>query len=137
MDKRLFFLLNMAQRKLFNHVDKICEEQLDAPVTQLAALMFICKNSGCQQKDLSRALSLNKSGITTLVRRMEKNGLIERKSSATDGRASKLYPTPGGLKKVMELGPYLEQLNQGFAEAFTADEIATVLKFLNFILKRF
>ncbi len=137
MDKRLFFMLNMAQRKLFNHIDKICEEQLDAPVTQLAALMYVCKNSGCQQSDLAQALALNKSGVTTLVRRMEKNTLLERRTSDHDGRAMQLFPTPDGLKKVMQLGPYIDQLNQGFRDAFSDEEIATVLKFLNYILKRF
>lgn len=137
MDKRLFFLLNMAQRKLFHHVDKVCEEQLQAPVTQLAALMFVCKQAGCQQKDLARALALNKSAVTTLVRRMEKNTLLERRSSDQDGRASQLFPTPEGVAKVMELGPYIDELNQGFAEHFSDEEITTVLKFLNFIIKRF
>lgn len=137
MDKRLFFLLNMAQRKLFNHIDKMCEEQLDAPVTQLAALMYVCKHSGCQPRDLAQALALNKSGVTTLVRRMEKNNLLERRASDSDGRAVTLYSTPAGVKKVMDLGPYLDQLNQGFQDAFSEEEIATVLKFLNFILKRF
>lgn len=137
LDKRLFFLLNMAQRKLFNHVDKLCEQQLDAPVTQLAALLYVCKQPGCQQKDLAQALALNKSGITTLVRRMENNQLLERKSSAADARASQLYATATGLQKAQQLGPYIDELNQGFADHFSDEEITTVLKFLNFIIKRF
>ena len=73
MDKRLFFLLNMAQRKLFNHVDQACDQVFDASVTQLAALLFIVKHSGCLQKDVARALSLNKSAVTGLIIR-RRNG---------------------------------------------------------------
>lgn len=137
LDKRLFFLLNMAQRKLFNHVDQVCEEQLDASVTQLAALIYICKHTGCVQKDLTVALGLKKPAVTGLISRMEKNNLLQRKPCADDARAMRLYPTAQGIEKANSLAPYIQQLNQQFEAHFSQDEIATVLKFLNFILKRF
>lgn len=137
MDKRLFFLLNMAQRKLFNHVDKACEDALDTSVTQLAALLYIVKNSGCLQKDVAKALSLNKSAVTGLIVRMEKNELLERFVSDEDARAIKLYPTPNGVQKTLDLMPFIDDLNNLFSEDFTDAEIKTVLKFLNFVIKRF
>ena len=137
MDKRLFFLLNMAQRKLFNYVDKACEDALDTSVTQLAALLYIVKHSGCLQKDVAKALSLNKSAVTGLIVRMEKNELLERFVSDEDARAIKLYPTPDGVQKTLDLMPFIDELNDLFSEDFTDDEIKTVLKFLNFVIKRF
>lgn len=137
VDRRLFFVLNMAQRKLFNHVDHLCEEQLDASVTQLAALMYICKHAGCVQKDLVTALALKKSAVTGLLTRMEKNNLLHRKPCAEDARAIRLYPTQSGIEKVQNLAPFIQQLNQQFEEHFSEEEIATVLKFLNFIIKKF
>ena len=137
MDKRLFFLLNMAQRKLFNHVDKVCEDALDASVTQLAALLYIVKHAGCLQKDVAKALSLNKSAVTGLIVRMERNNLLERFVSEEDARAIKLYPTPNGVQKTWDLMPLIDDLNESFSEAFSDAEIETVLKFLNFITKRF
>ena len=137
MDKRLFFLLNMAQRKLFNYVDKACEDALDASVTQLAALLYIVKHSGCLQKDVAKALALNKSAVTGLIVRMEKNELLERFVSDEDARAIKLYPTPEGVQKTLDLMPFIDELNTLFSEDFTDEEITTVLKFLNFVIKRF
>lgn len=137
LDKRLFFLLNMAQRKLFNHVDKACEDALDTSVTQLAALLYIVKNSGCLQKDVAKALSLNKSAVTGLIVRMEKNELLERFVSEEDARAIKLYPTPNGVQKTLDLMPFIDELNSLFSDEFTDEEIKTVLKFLNFVIKRF
>jgi DNA-binding MarR family transcriptional regulator len=137
LDKRLFFLLNMAQRKLFNHVDKVCEDALDASVTQLAALLYIVKHAGCLQKDVAKALSLNKSAVTGLIVRMERNNLLERFVSEEDARAIKLYPTPNGVQKTWDLMPLIDDLNESFSEAFSDAEIETVLKFLNFITKRF
>jgi DNA-binding MarR family transcriptional regulator len=137
LDKRLFFLLNMAQRKLFNYVDKACEDALDTSVTQLAALLYIVKHSGCLQKDVAKALSLNKSAVTGLIVRMEKNELLERFVSDEDARAIKLYPTPEGVQKTLDLMPFIDELNKLFSEDFTDEEIKTVLKFLNFVIKRF
>jgi DNA-binding MarR family transcriptional regulator len=127
----------MAQRKLFNYVDKACEDALDTSVTQLAALLYIVKHSGCLQKDVAKALSLNKSAVTGLIVRMEKNELLERVVSDEDARAIKLYPTPEGVQKTLDLMPFIDELNDLFSEDFTDEEIKTVLKFLNFVIKRF
>ncbi|CCK75253.1 Transcriptional regulator, MarR family [Oleispira antarctica RB-8] len=137
LDKRLFFLLNMAQRKLFNHVDKVCEDALDTSVTQLAALLYIVKHAGCLQKEVAKALSLNKSAVTGLIVRMEKKALLERFVSDEDARAIKLYPTPTGVQKTLELMPFIDELNSTFDEEFSDEEMQTVLKFLNFIIKKF
>lgn len=137
MNKRLFFLLNVAQKKLFKHVDKVCENTLDASVTQLAALMYIDQQQGCSQKDLAKTLDLNKSAITGLITRMETNGLVVRMVSEEDARAVKLWPTPTGLKKVTQLKPLIDQLNQLFTDEFNEAEMHTIFRFLNFILNKF
>ena len=137
LDKRLFFLMNMAQRKMFNYVDKVCEDALDASVTQLAALMYIAKHSGCLQKDVARALSLNKSAVTGLIVRMEKKALVKRIPCTKDARAIKLYPTPDGIQKTLALAPYIDELNSHFSQEFTEEEMNAVLKFLNFTINRF
>lgn len=137
VDKRLFFLLNMAQRKLFNHVDKACEQTFDCSVTQLAALLYVVKHSGCLQKDVVKALSLNKSAVTGLIARMEKNELLERSVSEEDARAIKLYPMPEGVKKALALMPFIDEMNTLFTDEFSDEEMETVFKFLNFIIKRF
>lgn len=111
MNKRLFFLLNVAQKKLFKHVDKVCENTLDASVTQLAALMYIEQQQGCSQKELAKILDLNKSAITGLITRMESNGLVVRMASDEDARAVKLFPTPSGQAKTKQLKPLIDQLS--------------------------
>lgn len=137
MNKRLFFLLNVAQKKLFKHVDKVCENTLDASVTQLAALMYIEQQQGCSQKELAKILDLNKSAITGLITRMESNGLVVRMASDEDARAVKLFPTPSGQTKTKQLKPLIDQLNQTFTDEFNEDEMQTIFRFLNFILIKF
>jgi hypothetical protein len=37
----------------------------------------------------------------------------------------------------LDLMPFIDELNELFSEDFTEEEINTVLKFLNFVIKRF
>lgn len=137
MDKRLFFLLNLAQKRLFKYVDGLCENELGASVVQLGALMYLVKSPGCLQKELAAALGLNKSAITGLINRMEKNGLVTRAVPDNDGRAVVLTATAEGIEKVVALKPMINQLNSAFTDEFSEEEITTVLKFLHFILKNY
>jgi len=137
MDNRLFFLLNMAQKKLFRFMDQTCERELDASVTQLAALMVIANQEGCQQKDVAQTLQLNKSAVTGLVARMEKNGLLTRTTPPDDARAVALGVTEEGRRKLAQLKPLIATMNQTFTDEFSADEMQTILRFLNFIMQKY
>lgn len=137
MDRRLFFLLNMAQHRLFSHVDRACEEALQISATHLAALMYIQQHPGCSQMDVGTALQLKKPAVSGLIQRMERNGLIERCSHEQDARRSELFATSKGRDKVQQSKPYLTELNGIFEQHFSEQEIDTVLRFFNFILRRF
>jgi DNA-binding MarR family transcriptional regulator len=127
----------MAQHRMFKFADTQCEERLGIPVTQAAALMFIAKNEGCLQKDLSQALGLNNSAVTGLVGRMLKNCIIERKSCEEDGRASRLFLSEEGREKLPVLYPLIHQVNEKLSEEFSEEELETVSRFLNKIISIF
>ncbi len=137
MDKRLFFLMNMAQHKLYKHVDQRCEKTLGITVTQVAAMFLLAKNEGCLLKELSQSLSLNNSAVTGLANRMEKNGLIRKQPCENDGRASRIFLTALGKSKLTTAFPLLQEMNDAITEEFTNEEIDTVVRFLNHLITRF
>ena len=137
MDNRLFFLMNMAQHRMFKYTDNQCEAQLGISVTQVAAMLFVAKQEGCLQKELSGALGLNNSAVTGLAGRMEKKGLITRQSCEQDGRASRLYLTETVRKQLPAVFPLLKELNTILTEDFSEAEINTVIRFLNHVSNRF
>lgn len=137
MEKRLFTLINAAQHRMFKFAELESEKRIGLTVTQSAALMFIAKNEGCQQKALADATGLNQSAVTGLISRMKKNGLIERKACADDGRASNLYLSEKGRQKLPEIFPLVGELNERLTANFNADEIDTVARFLNNVIKEF
>lgn len=137
MEKRLFYLINTAQHLMFKFADSDTERRIGLSVTQSAALMFIAKNEGCLQKALSDATGLNQSGVTGLIGRMIKNGLIERKPCPEDGRASRLYLTDFGQAKLPEIFPLVGELNEKLEADFSKEELDVVARFLNNIIKNF
>lgn len=137
MDKRLFFLINKVQHKIYKYADQRCDAEFDCSASQIGALLYIAKNDGCLVKELAHALGLNKPGISGLTQRMEKNDLIIKSPCENDGRAFRLSLTPSGQAKVPVALALIQEMNQGLTEGFSEQEIATVIKFLNRTLERF
>ncbi|GAB3105790.1 winged helix-turn-helix transcriptional regulator [Aestuariicella hydrocarbonica] len=137
MDKRLFYLMNIAQHRVFKYADAESEKRIGLSVTQSAALMFIATNEGCLQKALSEATGLNQSAVTGLVGRMMKNDLIDRKICPEDGRASRLYLSAKGQAKLPEVFPLIGELNKKLTAGMSTTEIDVVTKFLNNLIKEF
>lgn len=137
MDKRLFFLLNMGQHKLYKHVDQRCEQSLGTPVAQVAALLYLSKSDGCLLKELSNALNLNNSAMTGLSNRLVNNKLVERRPCELDGRASRLFINDKGRDVVTGAFPLLNEMNELLSEEFTQAELEVVARFLNRLIERF
>lgn len=137
MDKRFFFLINMAQHRMFKFADVQCKERLGLSVTQATALIFIAKNEGCLQKELAAVVGQNQSAITGLIGRMQKNDLIDRRACEDDGRASRLYLSAEGQSKLLEVFPLIKELNHKISAQFSDEELETVARFLNVMIEDF
>lgn len=136
-DKRLFFLLNMAQHHAFAYAKQQCTEKLGITVTQAGALLYIAKHEGCVQKELAQALGLKKSAVTGLVTRMQNNALITRRVSEVDARASQLYLTRLGKEKIPQILPIIQEANASFVADFSEEEISVIVRFLKKVINDF
>ncbi len=137
MDKRLFFLINRAQQRLFRHVERRCEQELGITSVQLGALFYLSKQTDCLLKDLSEGLDLQNSAITGLVARMEKAELVERKTCKDDARATRIKLSAKGKNIVEQSKPLLQEMNRELTKDFSKDEMAVVLRYLNHLVTRF
>lgn len=133
-DKRLFFIINKAQRLIQKWADAELMEQLGISSAQMGALFFLEEKNGCLLKELSDGLMLNNSAITGLAGRMEKSGLIEKRDCQKDGRAFRVYLTEKGRTKVRLGIPMVEGFNQMMKRIFTAEEIDFAIGFFNRII---
>jgi DNA-binding MarR family transcriptional regulator len=71
------------------------------------------KDGGVKMQTLAEEGLLTQSGLTRLLDRLERRGLIERRPSATDQRAKLCVLTPAGAKLYREADPpFCERLTE-------------------------
>lgn len=115
------------------HLDLALERQLqrDAEITsaEYAVLMALFESADKQLRagDLARELAWEKSRISHQVSRMERRGLVERRSCDSDARGTWIAITPDGsraaLRATREHGRTLREL---FFDVVSADELAAM-----------
>jgi len=134
---RLIHLLSLARHRLLKSADAAFKDSLGISTTQLGVLFLLEKSPGMLFKDVGDELGVNASAITALVARMEEAGLVRRRPSSDDQRASHLFATANGLAKAAAARPILARLNVRLTGNFTEREMATVVRFLKALLDRF
>ena len=134
-DRRIFFLIHRAQRRLQKISNKLFIESLGVSSAQMAAIFFLLKNDGCLLKELSEGLDLNNSAITGLVNRMDKAGLIKKEKCAEDGRAFRIFLTNKSKDLAPKAFPLMQESNKIITKNFSEEEVNIVIRFLNEIVR--
>ena len=55
-------------------------------------MYYILEHEGCQQKDIAKNCYVETATLSTVLKNMEKQDLIERRSLSTDKRAYSIFP---------------------------------------------
>lgn len=136
MDHRLVYLLNVGQRRL--HRWSQARTALGGvTATQAGLLFFLAKNDGALTNEAAAALDLKAPGMSGLVDRAERAGLIERYADEFDRRASRLWLTDEGRAAIKRSKAGLADLNARLTEGFTAAEIDVVARWLTSLQEKF
>ena len=94
---------------------------------QKAVMHEVISRDGVSLKDLSKAVSLAHSTVSGIVDRLEKQGLLERRPDAIDGRISRIHATAPVTDFVRDRIPELRRgpLNRALEPA-SAEERAQI-----------
>jgi DNA-binding MarR family transcriptional regulator len=135
-DRRLIFLLNVAQRRLQRHVAG--QTKAGGVTTAQGGLLFVLGNrDGALMSEAGAALDLGPPGISGLAERMVEGGLIEKRADPDDGRASRLWLTAAGRKALARTKAGVANLNRQLMDGFTEDEIDVVARWLTGVAGKF
>lgn len=63
---------------------------------QPKVLEYVVGHEGCTQREIAHACVMDQSTVTSVLSRMEADGLIERRAKAGDRRAATVFLTPRG-----------------------------------------
>ncbi|KWF37947.1 MarR family winged helix-turn-helix transcriptional regulator [Burkholderia pseudomultivorans] len=135
--RRLFFLLNVGQRRVQRWVDRKADADTQASAAQAGVLFYLAKQDGALTGEVGAALQLAPSAMTGLADRMAKAGLIARHADADDGRATRLYLTDAGHAALKRARVLLRELNAKLCDGFSDAELDVVARWLHALQERF
>lgn len=100
------------------------EQERELPLTWYDVLIQLQERGGsARMQDLARAVLFSKSGLTRLIDRMQKDGLVERRSCAEDGRGTLAVLTSEGKRRLARARPvHLRGIQEYFGRFITGDE---------------
>jgi|SRR5271165_40603 len=87
LDRELAAIRRVLRRPL---EAEVARGELTVP--QSAVMGVVVRHDGISLKDLSREVSLAHSTVSGIVDRLEKRGMLERRTDAADGRVSRIHP---------------------------------------------
>ena len=109
---------------------KALDADLDAahglPLSSYEVLMHLDDADGQRMRmsDLAATVILSRSGLTRLVDRLEREGLIERQSCDSDARGSFATLTPAGRRKLQAArATHLAGVRSLFLDHFSPEEL--------------
>ena len=91
--RRAWYGLNQAFRRRIAHLE-ITPDQFTA-----MRILIECEAAPLSQCDLTRLMSSDPNTVASLLKRMERAGLLERKPHETDRRAHRIRVKPAGKRK--------------------------------------
>jgi DNA-binding MarR family transcriptional regulator len=115
-----------AHASLVKALDAELDGEHGLPLVSYEVLLYLhgADRRRMRMCDLAASIHLSRSGLTRLVDRLERDGLIERVSCAHDARGSYAALTPAGQAKLLAARTtHLEGVRRHFLDHFEPDEL--------------
>jgi DNA-binding MarR family transcriptional regulator len=136
LDRRLIFLLHVAQRRLQRWL-AAQRPKGGVTVAQSGLLFVLGRRDGVLMGEAGAALDLGMPGVSGLSDRMMEAGLIEKRADPDDGRAWRLWLTASGRKALARSKAGVAELNARLTEGFSEAEIEIVARWLTSLQAKF
>jgi DNA-binding MarR family transcriptional regulator len=117
--------------ELFGRLVDELKAELDMPMTWYDLLLHLGEGEGARRRmgDLAEAVLLSKSGLTTLVDRMEQAGLVRREIPPGDRRSIDVVLTEEGRRRFEEAAAvHRRGIDRHFCAHVSDDEAATLIE---------
>jgi DNA-binding MarR family transcriptional regulator len=103
---------------------------------QFPQLIALYEHDGLTPTELSRAVDIEPGTMTKTLRRMERDGLVERRPDADDGRAVRIYLTDRGRDLEPDLMTTARSINEAVTETLTKTRRREFLRDLRTVIQR-
>lgn len=94
-------------------------------------LDFLEKNGVCTQNELAKALEVSPASIAVSIKRMQKNGIVEKIADDNDLRCNRISLTEKGRELTREMHRKFDQIDKIMFTDFDENELATLKEYLD------
>ncbi|GAB6159110.1 hypothetical protein JCM39194_23100 [Desulfotomaculum varum] len=129
MESKLALSLYLAYKKLQIHFTNLAE-QMGLDPAPLSALLKLWCQDGLTITELGDKLFLKASTITSLIDRMERDGLVYRERNREDRRVVRIYLTEKAKQIKNKFPGFEEHIQEVIKGKFTPEEQETLIKLL-------
>lgn len=102
---------------------------------QAFLLKILSEKDGLTHSEIAELLEISPAAATKVIKRMEQNNYILRKSDDRDERVSRVFIQESGVAIIKQIDQSFEQLNHAMFEGFTDDDLDKFKEFLILIRK--
>ena len=122
--KYLCYKLSRVMRKVHRYYESNLSQYGITP-SQFYVLSAVWEKDGVKFKDLAKSLAMDGSTLTSILDRMERLDLVERRNDPEDRRSILVFLKEKAKQKIAEITYLAEKLDQEIKERFSDEEFAT------------
>ncbi|MCK2213033.1 MarR family transcriptional regulator [Actinomadura sp. ATCC 31491] len=122
-------MLQRAQVRITRRLEAELLVAHDLPLASYEVLMQLAEAPGrrLRMNDLADRVLLSRSGLTRLIDRLQRDGLVTREACADDARGLYAVLTDGGAARLADATPtYLRGIRTQFLDMLGSGEIAQI-----------
>lgn len=123
-----------VQRRLTRRLEEDLQSKHDLPLAWYDVLVRLveARDHRLRMAELAEQVMLSPSGLTRLVDRLVKEGLVRREHAEQDGRGYYAVLTEAGYERLREAsGTHLRGIKDYVISGYTPDELATIASLLS------
>lgn len=124
MDNRIYYLLSRAENTMSVYIkQQFVKAGLKVTPPQLGVLFMLKAKEIQTMSALSQMLGTDNSAVTRIIDRLEKSGLVERRSSANDRREYQVIITGEGIAETEKSKKVIAAINKVLEQEFSVKEL--------------
>lgn len=119
-------MLQRAQVRITRHLEAELLLAHDLPLASYDVLLQLAESTGrrLRMNDLADRVLLSRSGLTRLIDRLQRDGLVEREACESDARGLFAVLTDAGVDRLAEATPtYLRGIRTQFLDSLDTTDI--------------
>lgn len=127
-------VIRFEKLHLFRRI--LLQKSVDYPLYpgQLHLLEYVINHTGCSQSEVAEHLMITPASVALSTKRMEKSGLLDKRTDPDNLRCKRLYVTQKGINLSNRCRETLDGMDKVMFRGLNEDEIGTLEGILDKLL---